>query len=114
MIQSTTRLKLNTKGSYHRGSTKMNLTRIYEDTGLIPGLSQRVRYRLSGCSSNSTPSLGTSIGPEYGPKKTKQTDKQNPKYKSFKSRSFLPNHLSNLNKNLKCLWEFKRKSVSTF
>ena len=51
------------------GTVEVNLNNSHEDTGSIPGLNQWVRnpvllwlwLRPGGCSSNSTPSPGTSI-----------------------------------------------------
>ena len=83
----TSDLKTNTDlncrdGSSHSGTAEMNLTRNHKVVGLIPGLlsglwiscCHELWYRMkmqlrsciavamaSGCSSNSTPSLGTSI-----------------------------------------------------
>ena len=55
--------------SSHRGSVVTNLNSIYEDRGLIPGFAWWVNdpallwavVKAGGCSSNSTPSLGTYI-----------------------------------------------------
>ena len=81
----------------HHGSAPMNPTRIHEDVGSIPGLTQRLRIwqccelwcrsqvrlgsgaavavvQAGSCSSDMTPSLGTSLCYGCGPKmqKTKQ------------------------------------------
>ena len=74
-----------TSGSSHCGSVLTNPASIHEDVGLVPGLTQWVKdpellwlwCKAGSCSSNLTPSLGSSIccGRRYGPKKTK-TNKQ--------------------------------------
>ena len=60
-----------------------NLTSILEDTGLIPGLAQRVKdlallwlWHRSAAAANSTPSLGTSICHRCSHKKKKKVNKK--------------------------------------
>ena len=88
--------KIRKSGSSHCDSTVMNLTRILEDAGTIPGLAQGLRIQcchelwcmlqtwLKYCvtvavvlgsrySSVLTPSLGTSICREWGSKKDTHT-----------------------------------------
>ena len=87
--------KSHNRSSCH-GSAETNLTSNHEDTGLIPGLLSGVRIRhcpgvwcssqtwlesgvavavvyAGGYSSDSTPSVGTSICHRYGPKKRQET-----------------------------------------
>ena len=76
----------------HCGLVVANLTSIYEDLGLIPGLIQWVKdlvllwlqHRLvAQLQLQLTPSLGTSICHRRSPKKTnKQTNKQTKKNKT--------------------------------
>ena len=74
------------RGSSHRGSTATNLTSTHEDVGSIPGPAQwvedlvlpRAGMQVGSCSSNSTPSLGTSIYFRCSPKEQKARDKQKP------------------------------------
>ena len=98
-------------GGYHCGSVVMNPTSIHEDTGSIPSLAslsglRMQRHRESrcrsqmqlgsgtavvvvqagGCSSNLTPSLGTSIYCGSGPKKKKQRSKQTNKKNPTKNK----------------------------
>ena len=94
-MTSATLFQMVHTGSSHCGSAVMNLTRIYEDVGVIPGLTQWVKdpalwWRpqvqlgsgvagavalASSYSSNSTSGLGISICHRCGPKKKKKRKK---------------------------------------
>ena len=95
MVPDRGSVKIRGAGSSCRGSAVTNLTSIHEDTGLIPGFTQWVKdlafpsaevqvadaARIPCCcgcgvgssrSSDSIPSLGTSMCHGYGPKKKKK------------------------------------------
>ena len=83
--------KKRNNGSSLRGATETNPTRIHEDVGLIPGLTQWVGdlVLLWLCSSDSTPSLGISICYRCGPKKARK--------KKRKKKDRMPSPFSLLN-----------------
>ena len=86
MVTLDLAIKTMKRQNSHCGSVVRNPTSIHEETGLIPGLALRSQMRLrygvalavaqaGSCSSDSIPSLETSICCRGGPKKTK-TNKQ--------------------------------------